>query len=80
MTKQGNLLPADIDSINHWGKTPDGRCVLLDYGYTEDVHKSHYSNRVTKDDVDQYAKTEELKDKNFIDSYAPTKNIKSAKA
>lgn len=29
--------------IDHWGKTPDGRIVLLDYGFTEDVDKQHYA-------------------------------------
>ena len=29
--------------IDHWGKTPDGRVVLLDYGFTEEVDKQHYA-------------------------------------
>jgi len=29
--------------IDHWGKTPDGRVVLLDYGFTEAVNQKHYA-------------------------------------
>ena len=31
--------------LGHWGKTPDGRVVLLDYGYTEGVYDSHYRKK-----------------------------------
>lgn len=36
------LKLADLMVLDHWGKTPDGRVVLLDYGYTEDVATKHY--------------------------------------
>jgi hypothetical protein len=36
------LMIADIRTLNHWGKTADGRIVLLDYGYNKDVHIKHY--------------------------------------
>lgn len=39
-----NILTYDIDRFDHWGATPDGRVVILDYGYTEGVFKSHYSH------------------------------------
>lgn len=37
------LLGADLNRIEHWGKTPDQRVVLLDYGYTQQVSDDHYS-------------------------------------
>lgn len=51
---KNNLLRGDIaqqdhghdpsqDVLSHWGKTPDGRLVLLDYGFTHEVWASHYS-------------------------------------
>lgn len=36
------LLPADLSWPGHWGKTPDGRAVMLDYGYTEKVFQDYY--------------------------------------
>lgn len=39
------LKLGDLIEINHWGKTPDGRVVLLDYGFTEDVNIKHYSEK-----------------------------------
>jgi hypothetical protein len=36
------LMSADLTVLDHWGKTPDGRAVILDYGYTEDVAATHY--------------------------------------
>jgi hypothetical protein len=32
-----DLVWGDIARINHWGKTADGRLVMLDYGYTNKV-------------------------------------------
>lgn len=43
--QQNNLLFGDIEELSHWGKTPDGRAVLLDYGFTGEVWKSHYSQK-----------------------------------
>jgi len=43
--KQNNLMFGDIEEIGHWGKTPDGRCVLLDYGFTREVWTSHYAKK-----------------------------------
>lgn len=40
--KQHDLEMGDITSIDHWGKTADGRIVLLDYGFTSDVMMKHY--------------------------------------
>lgn len=36
------ILLADTKRFNHWGKTADGRIVLLDYGFTESVSFLHY--------------------------------------
>lgn len=33
------------DVLDHWGKSADGRIVLLDYGYTEGVWDKHYRSR-----------------------------------
>jgi hypothetical protein len=40
---QNHLMLGDLDNVEHWGKTPDGRCVLLDYGFTHEVWEQHYS-------------------------------------
>jgi hypothetical protein len=45
--KQNDLLIGDLVEVNHWGKTPDGRIVLLDYGFTHEVWSSHYSDSGT---------------------------------
>lgn len=37
-----NLLEADLTHIEHYGKTADGRIVLLDYGFTHDVQMRYY--------------------------------------
>lgn len=37
-----DLLIGDLLHSEHWGKTADGRIVLLDYGLTRDVHSKHY--------------------------------------
>ena len=36
------LLPSDLNVLNHWGKTADNRIVLLDYGFTAEVADSYY--------------------------------------
>jgi hypothetical protein len=40
----GDLSMGDIVKLDHWGKTADGMIVLLDYGFTEIVRMTHYSN------------------------------------
>ena len=46
-----NMEVGDLIKVNSWGKTPEGRAVLLDYGFTEDVRLGHYSkNRKAKQD------------------------------
>lgn len=37
-----DLVVGDLFIIGHWGKTPDGRVVLLDYGLTEEIFDTHY--------------------------------------
>jgi hypothetical protein len=40
--RKTDLLYGDIVQLDHWGKTPDSRLVLLDYGFTEGVWEKHY--------------------------------------
>ena len=42
MSKKINLVRADLDRLGHYGYTVDGRVVLLDYGFTQDVKKKYY--------------------------------------
>lgn len=53
---KNNMLRGDIvqqdhsrapneDVLGHWGKTPDGRLVLLDYGFTHEVWAAHYDTQ-----------------------------------
>lgn len=32
-----NVMPGDVWEVDHWGKTADGRVVLIDYGFTKDL-------------------------------------------
>ena len=34
----------EVNNIDHFGKTIDGRIVVLDYGYTEEVYLQHYKS------------------------------------
>ena len=43
MMDSAGLLGGDLKFIDHWGKTADGRVVLLDYGFTGDVYAQHYA-------------------------------------
>ena len=36
------LKVGDLIELGHWGKTPDGRVVLLDSGFTEEVQEKYY--------------------------------------
>lgn len=36
LVKSG-LFVADLTTVDHWGKTADGRVVILDYGFNDDV-------------------------------------------
>lgn len=36
------LVSGDLSFNGHWGKTPDGRVVILDYGFTEKVARQLY--------------------------------------
>jgi len=42
---KNRLKLADLTVLDHWGKTPDGNVVLLDYGFTEDVATKHYPSK-----------------------------------
>lgn len=39
---KGGHDEGDIFALDHWGKTNDGRLVLLDYGYTSDAQKKYF--------------------------------------
>lgn len=43
IAQQDHSREASEDVLSHWGKTPGGRLVLLDYGFTHEVWASHYS-------------------------------------
>lgn len=36
------LSSGDLARVEHWGKTADGRVVLLDYGLTKEIWNDHY--------------------------------------
>jgi hypothetical protein len=42
LIRKNDLVYDDLLSHEHWGKTPDGRLVVLDYGLSEDVMDKHY--------------------------------------
>ncbi len=48
------ILAADIARPDHWGKTSDGRIVILDYGFDREVEKIYYPS---EEDVDSGAET-----------------------
>lgn len=41
---ENGLDVSDIVSMRSWGKTSDGRLVLLDYGFSHDVAAKHYQD------------------------------------
>lgn len=41
ITKKGSMS-ADMRALDHWGKTADGRVVLLDYGYSKEIARELY--------------------------------------
>lgn len=40
--RSSGVLTGDLGKVNHYGKTADGRVVLLDYGFTNSVANQHY--------------------------------------
>lgn len=42
LMQSADLLGGDLKYVDHWGKTSDGRVVLLDYGFTGEVWSQHY--------------------------------------
>jgi hypothetical protein len=49
LSLRNELCVADICNIQHWGKTSDGRCVLLDYGYDYEVWSRFYRTKASED-------------------------------
>lgn len=43
IVQQNHSISPTDDVLGHWGKTPNGRLVLLDYGFTHEVWAAHYS-------------------------------------
>jgi hypothetical protein len=43
--ENSELMLGDVARIEHWGKSADGRVVLLDYGFTKEVWKTHYAKK-----------------------------------
>ena len=43
--RRTNTKWGDLINLGHWGKTSDGRIVVLDYGFTEEVSEKHYPKR-----------------------------------
>lgn len=44
MVEAYGLVPVDVARRFQWGRTADGRIVLLDYGFSSDVFQSYYKN------------------------------------
>lgn len=42
LMQKSDLVAADLLKFEHWGVTGDGRPVLIDYGYNQDVWRKHY--------------------------------------
>lgn len=42
VAKKNKLLKGDIKKPDSWGKTPDGRLVLIDYGFSGGVSEKYY--------------------------------------
>ena len=43
MKKDYKIALIDFEDYHQWGKTKDGRIVVLDYGYDYDIYKQHYT-------------------------------------
>lgn len=43
LIEAGLSTGGDLKKISHWGKTPDGRVVLLDYGLSDAIWNRHYA-------------------------------------
>lgn len=44
LVHEEGTLSADMEDVEHWGKTADGRVVLLDYGYTPVTQPLYYGS------------------------------------
>lgn len=43
LAKENQLIMGDLEKGDSWGVASDGRLVLIDYGFTEDVYSNHYA-------------------------------------
>lgn len=48
LVKNKILSPADVGRLDNWGKTADGRVVILDYGATPEIIEQFYTNKDTE--------------------------------
>lgn len=46
--QENHLMSGDILEVDHYGKTSDGKIVLLDYGFTEDIANKFYRKKKDK--------------------------------
>jgi hypothetical protein len=44
LQKINHVKTDDLVHIDHWGKSVDGRVIVLDYGFTEKVEREHYQD------------------------------------
>lgn len=58
VVKNNKLLQGDVEDIKHWGKTIDGKLVMLDYGYSEGVWNKHYNDN-NSDKTDDFVNSSE---------------------
>jgi len=77
----------DSTDLRHWGKTEDGRAVLLDYGLTEEVMGKHYYNTglsdraVTQNFDESYKSNQQLLEvdgRNKLPRGRPPKDLQNA--
>lgn len=46
--KDNRLMPGDILEVDHYGKTSDGKIVLYDYGFTEEIAQKFYAEKMNR--------------------------------
>lgn len=67
---ENSLMPGDLESVDHYGKTADGRVVLLDYGFTGEVWKKHYKTSKSSSVRDSDAPLKPASDDTEVDTSA----------
>lgn len=67
LSKTSGLEVGDIAVRGHWGKSADGRIVLLDYGYTTHVRQQTNHEKPFSNDAQEPVKREDPKDVDWSD-------------